>query len=151
VVIDDVLYYLHPASRDLSLAEGVALIRLLLVRINAGDVPCAVNGALDFRRAERIVVRGGRGAAGGVAVRSLAGVETADGTRHSTARGASGASRSSAECECSKDAECPPESSYWLLSPAGSVGDDGEDDSPETLIQQIAVALSEGGGFKIPF
>ena len=107
VVIDDVLYHLHPASRDLSLAEGVALIRLLLARINAGDVPCAVNGALDFRGAERIVVWGGRGAAGGVAVRSLAGDETA--------------------------------------------GDDGEDDSPETLIQQIAVALSGGGGFKNPF
>lgn len=37
-----------------------------------------------------------------------------------------------------------------LLSPAGTVGDDGED-SLETVMQQVAVALSGGGGVRIPF
>jgi hypothetical protein len=151
VVIDSVLYYLHPASRDLSLAEGVALIRLFLARLNAGHVPCAVGDALSFRGgAERWVVQGGSGsgaagggmAGGGGVAGSLAGGETetaADANASSTA--------------CSRAAERPLESvsAYGLLSPAGTVGDDGEDDSPETVIQQVAVALSGGGGFKIPF
>jgi len=153
IVIDNVLYYLHPASRDFSLGEGVALIRHFLARLNVGDAPCAVGGALDFRGAERLVARGGSGAAGGGAAGSLAGGGSADGSRLSATRGASGAPRGRSEGECSRAAERPLEaaSTVGLLSPAGTVGDDGEDDSPETVIQQVAVALSGGGGFRIPF
>ena len=154
IVIDDVLYYLHPASRDFLLAEGVALIRLFLAHLNAGYAPCAVDGTLGFRGAARLVAQGGAGggaAGGGVAGSSLTGGETADGSRHSASRDASGAPRGPSEGECNSAAERSLESSYRLLSPAGTVGDDGEDDSPETVIQQVAVALSGGGGFKIPF
>ena len=36
-------------------------------------------------------------------------------------------------------------------APAYAAGHDGEEDSPETLIQEMAVALSKGGGFWISF
>lgn len=137
VLIGDAFYHLHPEGCNLSLAEGIALIRLFLARGEEGAPAAVIEGAspsdvaLGFGEPRR-----GRGAR-----QSGSGRGGGDGspTRDSAFTGApcTGVERTGAENEAA--------------TPACAAGDDGEDDSPETLMQEIAVALSRGGGFRIPF
>ena len=137
IIIGDGIYHLHPEGSDLSLSEGVALIRLFIARGNEGAPAASVEGAAP----SDVALGFGEPRRGGGARQAGSGGGDAGTARVSAVAGASaegpGVERRGAEDEAT--------------TPACAAGDDGEDDSPETLIQEIAVALSRGGGFRIPF
>ena len=147
LVIGTGLYHLHPDGGSLTLAEGVALTRLILSRLNADCEFSVVDGALEFSAApggsRHDVLRPGKsgGAAGGSSSGGAA--EPAPGGDSGLSRGGPAGSR------CEMHSVTPGPS---LIDEGGDDGgDDGEDDSPETLFLQIAAEFRERGGIQLDF
>ena len=140
IVISGCLYELHPPDRALTLAEGVALIRLFLARAEAGHVSRVVDNALvGVARARRDgAVRGGGGGGGGASAPAGGGpTRRAALQRGSVLGGAGGAACGSASGDDGGD---------------GGSGDSGCDgDSPDTVFSRVAGAMAEGCGLQLCF
>jgi hypothetical protein len=148
LVLDSTLYCLHGADADLSLAQGVALMRYLLARSAHGDALCVVDHALSSsssaREPQREVV-GPRspppaGGARRAAAAAAAAAQPALGGSAGGVVGGHAAATKSRGAGALDDGVGSPESEE-------TVGDDGVDVDPRTLALSIARDLARGGGF----
>ena len=150
IVLGDALFYLHSGDHvDLTLREGVALVRLFLSRAREGATPRAVDGALAFAAASPrvgVAVASGAAARGGGERDGAAPPLSFDGSAPCAAGGRAACAASNLSPPARADGDVENDSPETCAG-----GDDGEDNSLETAMQQIAVALSRGGGFRIPF
>ena len=146
LVLDSKLYCLHGADADLSLAQGVALMRYLLARSAQGDALRVVDQALTSSAREQQREVGPRvpappvGGAGRAAAQpALGGSAGGGGGGGGGGRAAASKSRGAGAVD---DGLGSPESE-------DTVGDDGVDVDFRTLALSIARDLARGGGFSL--
>ena len=140
IVINQSLYYLHPDDRDLSLAEGVALIRLFLMRAAAGDVVSA-----DFEDGRAVLVFGRRS---GNSITEMLPMHAAPG---SSVGGAPATTPTPGSGGKFGGHGSGYHSSSGLISHDVSPDSDGSESDVdfETVVMSYAAVLAEGGGFPL--
>ena len=143
LVLDSTLYCLHGPDADLSLAEGVALMRYLVMCSAVGDALAITDQTLTSARYQREV--GPRapapsaGGAGQGAGSPTSGGGPARGNNANVSVGRAAAKMLGASAVVAKQS---PESD-------DTMGDDGVDVDFRTLALSIANDLSRGGGFSL--
>jgi hypothetical protein len=139
LVVEGCLFSLHPPERDLTLAEGVALIRLFLDRATAGEDVRVVDGVLVFG-----VGAGVEGAGGGreVGSGSAGGGGAAPPRRSQRAPGSS---------DHGPGARAGGGTAADACGSASGDDGDGDGDSPDTIFVRSATRWAGVFGVQVEF
>jgi len=145
IVFGEYLYELHPADRDLTLAEGVALIRFFLKCGDALQRPRIIDGTLVSGVGEDAA---GAGVSGGAA----GGGRAAGGGESGRLRsGGSAAALLDSKAHGGGDAVRRRFVGEGVVSCGSASGGDDENDAPDAVFRSVAVEMAERFGLQVDY